>query len=455
MRPVCDAKSTLPRHPGSAWRHKRLAPNPRPYARAVIRPADLRSPATADLAALLAAQTESDPLARIAAVRRACPAADPALVAAVATQQRLRDRARASLGLWADRLILSDAGLQQSTRAAVARYRAASLRERLGRENSNAEPVGFARVADLGCGLGIDALALAEAGFTVDAVERDDWTAEAAAMNAEIADGRMHVHHVDAMTFDVTGCAAAFCDPARRDPDGPANRQGTRTRREIDPEQWSPPWSWIVALAGQLPVVAKVAPGIRASAVPGDAEIEWIAVDGDLVEACVWFAPLARQPRRATEINDVSFESLSSADSGIAPYAPVGAYLLEPSSAVRRADLVDALALRLGSCRVSAESAWLTAEQPASSLLARSWRVVAEVPKDPTKLRAHLADRGSATWKTRDLNSSAEDIDRKVRHRPARGGVPVTVAWLRIGGASRAFEVEPVPSPSNAAEARR
>ena len=428
---------------------------PRPYSRAVIHPADLRSPAAADLAALLAAQAESDPLARIAAVRRARPDADPALVAAVATQQRLRERARARLGPWADRLILSDAGLQQATRVAVARYRAASLRDRLGAEHGKADPVGLDRVADLGCGLGIDALALAEAGFTVEAVELDDWTAEAAAVNAELTDGRMHVHHEDAMAFDVTECTAAFCDPARRDPEGPANRQGTRTRREIDPQQWSPPWSWIVALADRLPVVAKVAPGVRGSAVPDEAEIEWIAVDGDLVEACVWFPPLARVSHRATEISDVGCESVSSGDGGAAPFAPVGAYLLEPSPAVRRADLIDALALRLGTCRVSPESAWLTAEEPASSLLVRSWRVVAEVPKDPVALRMHLAGRGSATWKTRDLNISAEDVERKIRHRAARGGSSVTVAWLRIDGVSRAFEVEPVPAPTNSGQARR
>ena len=403
----------------------------------MIRPADLRSPAAADLAALLAAQAGSNSLARIASVRQARPDADPDLVAAVATQERLRERARDRLGPWAEQLILSDAGLQQATRAAVARYRAVSLRERLG---------GAVRVADLGCGLGIDALALAEAGFTVEAVERDEWTAEAAACNADLAGGHMQVHHEDAMAFDLTGCAAAFCDPARRDPKGPANRQGTRTRREIDPQQWSPPWSWIVALAGQLPVVAKVAPGIRGSAVPSGAEVEWIAVDGDLVEACVWFPPLARVPRRVTAVSDVGFESLSTADSGVAPSAPVGAYLLEPSPAVRRADLIDALALRLGACRVSAESAWLTADRPAPSLLVRSWRVVADVPKDPAALRAHLADRGSVTWKTRDLNISADDIGRKVRHRGVRGGTPVTVAWLRIDGASRGFEVEPTPA---------
>ena len=415
----------------------------------MIRPADLRSPEALALAHLLAALPEGDPLARIEAVRRARPQADPALVAAVATQERLRERARGRLGAWADALVLSDAGLQQATRADVARYRAGSLRERLGASGG--------RVADLGCGLGIDALALAGAGFEVVAVELDDGTADAAIINAEASQGRVHVQHGDAMGFDLSECAAAFCDPARRDPHGPANREGTRGRRESNPEKWSPPWSWVVALSERVPTAAKAAPGIDPSLVPHDAEIEWIACDGEVVEACVWFAPLAgpggaaNPPlsgrsvhRRATEVLADRFESITDADPDDPRWGSVGRVLLEPSPAVRRASLVGALATRLDLRRISVDSSWLTADEPRSSLLVASWQVVDEVPAEPRQLREHLAEFGSVTWKTRDIGMSAVEMDHRVGHRPHRKGRAVTIAWARTTAGPRAYEVEPI-----------
>ncbi|MFM7211333.1 MAG: SAM-dependent methyltransferase, partial [Actinomycetota bacterium] len=95
----------------------------------MIWPADLNAPRARALEAEL---TGADPLAAISAVRRAHPEIDPALVSALATQARLRARARPRLHPWADDLVLSDAGLQQASRSAVALYRGAELTRRLG-----------------------------------------------------------------------------------------------------------------------------------------------------------------------------------------------------------------------------------------------------------------------------------------------------------------------------------
>jgi len=96
----------------------------------------------------------------------------PDLVSAVVGQARLRVRARAKFGDFADRLLFTPAGLEQATRMPVAalhagRYRAA----------------GIERVVDLGCGIGGDALAFAGAGLQVLAVDADEVTAALAAYN--------------------------------------------------------------------------------------------------------------------------------------------------------------------------------------------------------------------------------------------------------------------------------
>ena len=90
----------------------------------------------------------------------------PALVAAVLTQSKLRRHAAAKFGEFADRMLFTPAGLEQATRLSVAAVHAGRFRS-----------AGLRRVADLGCGIGGDALALAALDIEVTALERDEVTA--------------------------------------------------------------------------------------------------------------------------------------------------------------------------------------------------------------------------------------------------------------------------------------
>ena len=67
----------------------------------------------------------------------------PDLVSAVVGQARLRTRGRAKFGDLAERMLFTRAGLEQATRLPLAARHAARFRD-----------AGFARVADLGCGIG-------------------------------------------------------------------------------------------------------------------------------------------------------------------------------------------------------------------------------------------------------------------------------------------------------------
>ncbi|WP_315133514.1 methyltransferase domain-containing protein, partial [uncultured Actinomyces sp.] len=198
----------------------------------------------------------------------------PDLVAAALTQQRLRARAAAKFGPFASTMLFTPDGLEQATRLAVAAHHAARYQH-----------AGTTRVADLGCGIGGDALALAGLGLGVLAVERDETTAALATVNLmrfpEVTVRCADAREVDLVAESVDG---VFADPARR----------SGGRRLTDPEQWSPPLSTVLAWREQVPALGvKAAPGIDHALLPADAHVQWVSVDGGVLEADIWCGPLA------------------------------------------------------------------------------------------------------------------------------------------------------------------
>lgn len=381
----------------------------------------------------------------LSALRRKHPEADPALISALATQVRLERRAQDRLGSWASQMVFEEEALQQATRRDVARYRAARMARLLGAGRR----LGDLTVADIGCGLGVDARALAETGLRVIAIERDPWRADAAEVNLAAYASHARVIRGDVLTLDTSAtdtsilddCDAAYVDPARRTQGGPRRIDGGRTRATHDPDEWSPPWPWVLSLSERMPVVAKVAPGFDPRLAPSGADVEWIDHEGETVEAAVWLGALGSGARRATAITDDRAESLEapaseSGRSGPATAEP-GLLLLEPTPAVARARLLSDLAEQLGAPRLDG-GGWLTTNEARDSLLARPWRIIEEVPYGARELRAWLRGRGSVTWKTVDARVSAAEWDRRVGHH-SRTGASVTIV---ITGQGRAFSVE-------------
>src|SRR5690606_30318845 len=199
-----------------------------------------------------------DPLAAATALRaRGVP---PDLAAAALTQARLRARAAAKFGADAARMFFTDSGLEQATRAVVARRRAQRL-----------AGAGVRELVDLCCGIGADTIAAARAGIRVRAVEADPATAAVAAANVSALGlaGRVTVAHGRAEDVDLSAVEAAFCDPSRR-------RDGSG-RRVLDPDAFSPPWSFVSRLVRTVPrTVLKLAPGIDHALIPDGAEAEWV-----------------------------------------------------------------------------------------------------------------------------------------------------------------------------------
>lgn len=348
---------------------------------------------------------------------------DVELVAAAVTQNHLRGLARTKLGDDAARMFFTHEALQQATRGSVARLRA----ERLAGTGTTA-------ALDLGCGIGSDLLALARAGLRVRGVERDPVRAAIARANLAALDLDGEVLCADAADVDPTDDEVVFLDPARRDDRG----------RVFDPEAMSPPWSVVAAhLAGRA--VVKTLPGIPHALVPNGVEAQWVSDGGDLVEACLWGAGLDltdRAPRRATALpggDDLA------GDGAPGDVGELGGWLHEPDDAVIRAGLVGGLAERIDGQLVDPRIAWVTTDVDVRHPLARSFRVVQELPYREKQLKAALValDVGTLTIKKRGVDVVPEQLVRRLR---LKGSVRATVVLTRVDDKAVALLVDPLPA---------
>jgi SAM-dependent methyltransferase len=376
--------------------------------------AALRTPEGVKALAAAAELAGGDPLAAAAALRGGGVPAD--LAAAALTQAELRRRAVAKFGADAHRMFFTRAGLEQATRSAVAERRAARLRA-----------AGVRTLADLGCGIGADAIAAARAGIIVYALEADPGTAAIAAANAEVLglDG-ITVKHGDATAADLSDVDAVFCDPARR-------RDG---RRVFDPMAYSPPWDFVTSLPERVPrTVLKLAPGIDHALIPPGAEAEWVSVRGEVVEAAFWCGPLAEVPRRATLLGAAELAGSGEAKAPVGSLAP---YLYDPDGAVVRAHLVAEFAATVGGHLADPEIAYVYAEAPAPTPYARCLKIEEVLPFSLKRLRALLRERGVGRLEIMKRGSALEP-ERLRRDLRLAGPASATLVLTRVAGAPTAL----------------
>ncbi|MEU6545576.1 class I SAM-dependent methyltransferase [Streptomyces sp. NPDC046859] len=364
--------------------------------------------------ALLDAVRDTDPADELAVATRLRREHPAGLVSAALGQARLRQRAAAKFGAEdAGRMYFTANGVEQSTRASVAAYRAARMRE-----------LGIGSVADLCCGIGGDAIALARAGIRVLAVDRDPVTVAAARANMAalgLAD-LVEVREADVTEVATAGFDAVFVDPARRGGRG----------RIFDPEAYSPPLSWAVEAARTAPHAAlKVAPGIPHEAVPGDAEAEWISDGGDVKEAVLWFGTAPGAVRATLLPGPRSLLSRGLPDPAV---RPVGRYLYEPDGAVIRAHLVAEAAESLDGGLVDATIAYITADALRPTPYATAYEITDRLPFNVKRLKALLRERGVGTLTVKKRGSAVEPEELRRKVKP-QGPNAATVFLTRVAGA--------------------
>ncbi|MCL8253348.1 hypothetical protein AERO_18370 [Aeromicrobium fastidiosum] len=231
----------------------------------------------------------------------------------------------------------------------------------------------------------------------------------------------------DARAVSIGADEVAFVDPARRDGRG----------RTFSTADLQPPWDWVrELLAGRA--VAKVMPGLSHDAVPPGVEAEWVSDGGDLVEACLWGVPFATTRRRATVLPSGATLVV---EGGAPEVADVGAYLHEPDDAVIRAGAVGELAASLGGWLPDPHIAYVSSDAAADTPLARSFRVVDELPFREKPLKAALQARrvGTLTVKKRGVDVVPEELVRRLK---LKGPTKALVIMTRVRGQGRAFLVE-------------
>jgi predicted RNA methylase len=367
-------------------------------------------------------QSTDDVVRSVAALRKA--GHGPGLVAAVLNQAKLRAKARPKFGPFADRMLFTEAGLEQATRLQVAAQHAGRFQR-----------AGASWVADLGCGIGADALAIAALDLEVTGVERDEVTAAIASFNlAPWSNAR--IENEDATRFDLSGIDAVYLDPARRD----------GVRRLRDAADWSPSLDFAFELAKRYPTGIKLGPGVDRDLIPDSAEAQWVSVGRDVVEVGLWFGSLARPGiRRAALIvsDDGTSELTAEADSEDAEVGPLGEYVYEPDGAVIRARLIGDLVRSLGGRMLDRTIAYFSVDSPVATPFATGFRVIESFPFDEKLLKRELAARkiGALEIKKRGMDVDPAQFRTRLS---LKGSASATLILTRVEGKRVALLAERV-----------
>jgi hypothetical protein len=280
----------------------------------------------------------------------------------------------------AEKMYFTREALEQASSHEVSSYRAERYR-------------GYVYLADLGCSIGGDTLAMADVAPTVG-LDRDPLRLAMAKANLETLGVEGSFIQTDLTTS--FPCLqppfiALFFDPSRREDH----------RRVFSVRDYTPPLSVIRSWLSYFPALGvKISPGVKLDELFGyDAEIEFISLRGELKEAVLWFGPLKSAGRRATllpgphSLVDITTRVESSLIPTLHLSVPRG-YLYEPDPAVIRAGMIQSLRVQLGASQLDTDIAYLTSERKKETPFARCWQVEDWFPFQLKNLRAYLRERG-------------------------------------------------------------
>lgn len=370
---------------------------------------------------LLAARVET-----LTALTRLRKTATPEQANAAWEMAELRRRGQAKFGPIAQKMFVVREALEQASGMGTAVYHAQRFAD-----------AGIASVTDLGGGIGGDALAFARAGLRVTLVERDPIRALFASENALVhgLSAQLTVVQTDVTTADLAAFEAVWLDPARR----------RDSRRVSNPDEYSPPLSWLHTLKAQS-IGVKLSPAIdHALASQYGAELEFLSAGGECREALLWLGKLQMgDALRATVLTPAGPQTLTGKADEPGRRLPIatGAYLYEPDPAVIRAHLVGTLAAQLEATPVDPQIAYLLGDQLQTTPFATAYEVIERFPYGKKRLQDALTahDTGRVIIKKRGFPQEPEEVRRSLK---LRGTQEIIVVLARIGASHEVFLCHP------------
>ncbi|MCE5328282.1 MAG: methyltransferase domain-containing protein [Planctomycetaceae bacterium] len=370
---------------------------------------------------LLALDLPGDELAAQRALRKRCDARE---AVAVVVLKALRRRARAS-GKFppelADNLLATDTLLQQASSIRLARYVGGRL----------APIAGESPIVDLCCGIGGDAIGMAQAGARVVGYDRSDVAILCAQSNAAAAGVGEHCtfHRDDVMSVEIDPAAVVHLDPDRR----------ATGHRAVQMEDYDPPPAFLRRLVETTRAGAiKLSPMLEWQTLGfwKGASLEYVSEGGTCRQLVLWWGEAAREQLVSATVVYGKDAAPQAATLGAveAPkrIGPLGAFLVEPDAAVIAADAVDTLAQQHGLWRIDHRVVWLFGDRPADTPLARSYRILQEAPgrREDVKKAINALGGGLVVIKPRGLHVDTDRMQKTLR---GKGDRPLVVFWYRLG----------------------
>jgi hypothetical protein len=312
----------------------------------------------------------------------------------------------------ADGMLFTRQGLEQASGVGTAEWRAAQMPR-------------DALVYDLCCGIGGDAMALARRGPVV-AIDRDPAAAVCAAHHLALSASGRTTPVAVADVGCLRGSPDAFVlDPARR-------RDGLRLR---DPEEWSPPLSFVHELTERWPSGAvKVSPAIRDDVLEVlGGRVEFVSEGRECKEAAVWFGAVGPEALRSAVVLPAGVRLSRDLGLGPADVTDLQAWLMEPDPAVIRAGLLPELCALVSGALIDQEIAYVTVEAPVATPFGRWHRVLGHSTLRPKKIAQELARLGLHAVAVKRRGAPVEP-EQLMRDLPRTGGRPAVVVATRLQG---------------------
>ena len=299
----------------------------------------------------------------------------------------------------ADEMWFDSIRLEQSTSEAVARHKARRFSDQV--------------VFDLCCGIGGDAIALAEHSEVV-AVDLDPGTCRRAAWNAEVygVAGRLAVIRGDVEAIAIPSHAYVHVDPDRR---------ALTEKRAKTLDAYQPGLEFLRTLAKTLPGGAfKLGPAsdFDTHFRDKDFEVELISLGGECKEAAVWFGGPVSCHRRATSLpTGASWTDRDGPVDAYAGLSPILAWIYDADPSLARAGLLDGFAKAHRLTRFVGGIDFLTSESRVVSPFLAAFEVVEVLPMDRKILKRELAARaiGTLEIKTKGVEIRPEGLRRELQ----------------------------------------